>query len=203
MDLLKRSNNALGDHEAVVSALRHPSHAHHLGEVGTAHQIKKPDADEDDAVLARTLAEAGVRWRLSNETVWEEVLGKLSGVGEKEDAAMENASEIVVKSELASSSSAITPLRQSGQAVKANATQNKGSVDEAVAGLNDLLAKLDMEDKDVVQMDSVKRKRKKKISKHKYQKRRKVSGVVHKQASILDFWRLLTPGSTGSEEETW
>jgi hypothetical protein len=53
----------------------------------------------------------------------------------------------------------------------------QASIDDAIAGLNGLLARLetaDVED-EFVRMDSVRRKRKKKMNKHKYKKRRKVS----------------------------
>jgi len=63
------------------------------------------------------------------------------------------------------------------QAETAISAAEQASIDDAIAGLNGLLARLEateVED-EFVNMDSVKRKRKKKMNKHKYKKRRKVS----------------------------
>ncbi|WOO78460.1 Mitochondrial mRNA-processing protein cox24 [Vanrija pseudolonga] len=58
----------------------------------------------------------------------------------------------------------------------------QASLDDALKGLNGLLARLDVTAIDeVVSLDSVKRKRKKKMNKHKYQKRRKASRAERKR----------------------
>jgi hypothetical protein len=51
----------------------------------------------------------------------------------------------------------------------------QANIDSAIADLNGLLARLESTDGDAVHMDSVQRKRKKKMNKHKFKKRRKVS----------------------------
>lgn len=63
----------------------------------------------------------------------------------------------------------------------------KAKLDDALAGLNGLLARLETTDIEdvvvdhVVSMDSVKRKRKKKMNKHKYKKRRKETRALRKR----------------------
>ncbi|TXT09170.1 hypothetical protein VHUM_02644 [Vanrija humicola] len=59
----------------------------------------------------------------------------------------------------------------------------QASLDDALKGLNGLLARLDVSAvaDEVVSLDSVKRKRKKKMNKHKYQKRRKASRAERKR----------------------
>jgi hypothetical protein len=109
---------------------------------------------EGDTVLARMMAEAGVKWRLSPEAEWEKTLARLS----RSHAHAEAATRTDI---------------QSQDELKASASKNEASVNDAVNGLEALLDKLDLGHQ--VDMTSVKRKRKQKISKHKYKKRRKVS----------------------------
>lgn len=107
------------------------------------------------ADLARTLAEAGVRNRVTSEYDWARVLTHLG----------ENSSIAV--------------------------SDSRGEIDEAVASLQTLLSRLNTKgrcgrsrmiavvgpegEEEWVRMDSTQRKRRKKITKHKYKKRRKVS----------------------------
>ncbi|WVQ71377.1 hypothetical protein IAR50_000907 [Cryptococcus sp. DSM 104548] len=55
------------------------------------------------------------------------------------------------------------------------------SLDEVVGDLEGILAKMEMGEADQVNMDSVKRKRRKKISKHKHKKRRKATRALRKR----------------------
>ena len=111
------------------------------------------------ADLARTLAEAGVRNRVTSECDWARVLAHL---GDKP----------------------FTPGRSSS-------TQDDGGIRAAVASLETVLSRLKTSagggnrlivvvgpdgDEEWVRMDSTQRKRRKKITKHKYKKRRKVRG---------------------------
>ncbi|KAL1407414.1 hypothetical protein Q8F55_006847 [Vanrija albida] len=58
----------------------------------------------------------------------------------------------------------------------------QANLDDALKGLNGLLARLDVSAVDeVVSLDSVRRKRKKKMNKHKYQKRRKATKAERKR----------------------
>jgi hypothetical protein len=166
----------LGDHLQVTSSLSHPSLQHYLGDVSpfrTPSSAVEGNADgalfDDEAFLPRTLAEAGVRNRLAGEWAWQETLAHLSG----------------------SSSTRLPGGAASIAEVSQQAAQGREEVEAAVADLAGLLERLDTPARgrkrlsvatrsgmgmgeEVVRMDSVKRKRKKKISKHKYKKRRKV-----------------------------
>jgi hypothetical protein len=154
-ELSKASDNVLGDHQAVLSALSHPVNIHHLGSTTSMHPNLHSEL-EGDTVLARMIAEASVRWRLTPELEWEKTLGKLSNPSQVGvDVSNQTRTEV-----------------QSQDNVEASAKANEASVNDAVTGLEALLDKLNMSQ---VDMTSVKRKRKQKISKHKYKKRRKVS----------------------------
>lgn len=152
-ELSRSSENVLGDHQNVLSALAHPVNLHHLGDSSLTSTLQS--LGDGDTVLARMIAEAGVKWRLSPEAEWEKTISRLS-------------------SPTSSDSKTERTDVQSSEEVKASATRSESSVNEAVTGLEALLDKLKMGD-DKVDMTSVKRKRKQKISKHKYKKRRKVS----------------------------
>lgn len=94
----------------------------------------------------------------------------------------------------------------------------QASIDDAVASLEGLLARLEPSVADeVVEMDSVRRKRKKRMNKHKYKKRRKVSAsdgwmtlvVLIRElqwASVPSrpqpsLWQKLTPQATRAERK--
>ena len=104
------------------------------------------------------IAAAGVKWSLTPELEWEKTLARLS-----------TPASSITESERASRSEV-----QAQDHIEASANESKASVNDAVTGLEALLDKLNMSQ---VDMTSVKRKRKQKISKHKYKKRRKVSSV--------------------------
>lgn len=153
-ELSRSSDNVLGDHQSVLSALSHPVNIHHLGSMSNSLPPSLRTEGEGDTVLARMMAEAGVKWRLSPEAEWEKTLARLS----RSHAHAEAATRTDI---------------QSQDELKASASKNEASVNDAVNGLEALLDKLDLGHQ--VDMTSVKRKRKQKISKHKYKKRRKVS----------------------------
>jgi hypothetical protein len=152
-ELSRASDNVLGDHQSVLSALSHPVNVHHLGQTTSMHPNLQSEV-EGDTVLARMIAEAGVKWRLTPELEWERTLAQLS------------------KPAVEVSPNAIRTEVQAQDNVEASTKASQASVDDAVNGLEALLDKLNMSQ---VDMTSVKRKRKQKISKHKYKKRRKVS----------------------------
>lgn len=155
--------SAMTDHLTVISSLAHPSLTHHLGPFSpfSSEASLRAMALEPELHLSRVLAHASVSSRLSAEKSWESVLDHLSGSA---------ASQAAVEAQTA-------------------------GVDAAVDGLNALLGQIEIKAKGErrrarwaarviakregrVQMDSVKRKRQKKISKHKYKKRRKVGFFV-------------------------
>ena len=154
-ELSRASDSALGDHQSVLSALSHPVNIHHLGSNTSMHPNLHSEL-EGDTVLARMIAEASVKWRLTPELEWEKTLGRLSSPSQVD---------------VSNSTTSRTDV-QSQETVEASAKANEASVVDAVTGLEALLDKLNLSQ---VDMTSVKRKRKQKISKHKYKKRRKVS----------------------------
>jgi hypothetical protein len=161
-DLSRTSDNALGDHQSVLSALSHPVNIHHLGSTAAASMLPNLRSEiEGDTVLARMIAEAGVKWRLTPELEWEKTLARLSS-----PSTSGTANEVAGVSKVE-----VQPQDH----IEASAKASKESVLDAVTGLEALLDKLNLSQ---VDMTSVKRKRKQKISKHKYKKRRKVSSVV-------------------------
>lgn len=159
-ELIRKSENALGDHQSVLSALSHPVNIHHLGNTSASTLPNLRSEIEGDTVLARMIAEAGVKWSLTPELEWERTLARLS------TPSNESASEVNLSSR--------TDVQVQDN-IEASAKQSKESVNDAVTGLEALLDKLNMSQ---VDMTSVKRKRKQKISKHKYKKRRKVSLIT-------------------------
>ena len=161
-ELSRSSENVLGDHQNVLSALAHPVDLHHLGDSSLTSTLQS--LGDGDTVLARMIAEAGVKWRLSPEAEWEKTIARLSSTPTTSAKAKGERTNV-----------------QSSKEIIASATKSESSVNEAVTGLEALLDKLKM-DGDKVDMTSVKRKRKQKISKHKYKKRRKVSLFVSIQS---------------------
>lgn len=74
-------------------------------------------------------------------------------------------------------------LKRLGQIeAPASNVDEQAKIDDALAGLDGLLARLDTSEGDEhVSLDSVRRKRKKKINKHKYKKRRKATRALRKK----------------------
>lgn len=165
-ELIRTSENALGDHQSVISALSHPVNVHHLGNTSASTLPNLRSEIEGDTVLARMIAAAGVKWSLTPELEWEKTLARLS-----------TPSSSITESEISSRSEV-----QAQENIEASANESKASVNDAVTGLEALLDKLNMSQ---VDMTSVKRKRKQKISKHKYKKRRKVSSVSRGSSTNL------------------
>lgn len=156
-DLSRTSDNILGDHQTVIEALSHPVNAHHLGSSRLPPSLRSEG--DGDTMLARMIAEAGVKWRLSPEAEWEKTIARLSSPAKPSSNVDETRTDVLTRTQ--------------GD-VEASAIKTEASVHDAVTGLEALLDKLKMND-DKIDMTSVKRKRQKKISKHKYKKRRKVS----------------------------
>lgn len=136
------------EHLNVLEAL--PSH---LAPFVADHPSTLQSEGDFPADLARTLAEAGVRNRVTSDRSWARILTHL---GDKP-----------------------SPIT----------SETKGDIDEAVTSLQMVLSRLKLSDRgrsrmvavvgsdgdeEWVRMDSTQRKRRKKISKHKYKKRRKV-----------------------------
>jgi hypothetical protein len=159
------SDSALADHLHVTSSLSHPSLEHHLGSLSPFRSSSTGSLSQtvldDEAFLPRTLSDAGVRSRLAGEWAWQQTLARLSGSTSAAKAKTSSAGP-----------NAVADVDMSGAV--------KEDVDAAVADLAGLLERLDapargrrkgrsvaletVVDEDVVELDSVKRKRKKKVS---------------------------------------
>ncbi|OCF55133.1 hypothetical protein L486_07244 [Kwoniella mangroviensis CBS 10435] len=156
--LRRTTKSGLGDHHRVLSNLSHPELLHHLGgmvDPWTAHQIQSDTGSGLEAILS----------------------SKLNELKESSKKEQEQLERIISASEATDSSRG--SIQSKGE-VEVNTKD--ANLDEVVGGLNDVLAKMGLSgstketvQEDGVMLDSVKRKRKKKISKHKYKKRRKVS----------------------------
>ena len=155
--------SAMRDHLKVTSAFSHPALWTSL--YGPERQgwrgARFSNEEDGEVFLARAMGEAGVRSRLGGEKEWNDVLARLGDGSSKTEVA-----------EILEGSRPVSAFLQpvSGQA--------QADVQGAVDGLQALLGRLDVVENDEVRMDSVKRKRKKKISKHKYRKRRKVCPCI-------------------------
>ena len=184
-ELSRKSDNALGDHQSVLSALSHPFNIHHLGQTSSSTLPNLRSELEGDTVLARMIAEAGVKWSLTPELEWEKTLARLSS---PPTSSSVSSPDVESRTEV-----------QPQDTIEASAQASKASVNDAVTGLEALLDKLNMSQ---VDMTSVKRKRKQKISKHKYKKRRKVSRVsTWGLLNRINFWSGITGPSCSHLDE--
>ncbi|WWD01696.1 hypothetical protein V866_008642 [Kwoniella sp. B9012] len=162
--LRRTTKSGLGDHHRVLSNLSHPELLHHLGglvDPWAAHQIQSDSGLGLEAILS----------------------SKLNELKESSKKEQEQLERIFSGSETKDSSRGVI---QSKGEVEVNTKD--ANLDEVVGGLNDVLAKMGLSGstKETVQeggvmLDSVKRKRKKKISKHKYKKRRKATRALRKR----------------------
>lgn len=166
--------STLNDHLHVMYALARPGRYQHL----TPSSLVNGDFFDSDlpslaSNLTSTVNRAGAKNALAAESEWNAVLARLGQTDQQSEA--EQAQEITV------------------------AEGERIAVDQAVLGLGELLEELNMEsqagltrragnngakmvavvdeegNEEWIRMDSTRRKRKKKINKHKYKKRRKVS----------------------------
>ena len=168
-------HTTLSDHLHVMFTLARPARTQYLGT-----QVSPEFFDANSPTLASRLNsavnEAGTKNALAAEKEWEAVLAKLGQAGRA----------------------------QEGKAAAAQVSQaERGAVDAAVSDLNDLLGEMALDESRAmaggrkkagsarmmcvvdgedgeeqwIRMDSTRRKRKKKINKHKFKKRRKVSRV--------------------------
>ena len=116
---------------------------------------------EPELHLSRVLAHASVSSRLSAEKSWDSVLDHLSGAA---------TSQATVEAQTAGVDAAVDGLNALlGQiAIRAKGEKRRAR----------WAARVMAKSQGAVEMDSVKRKRQKKISKHKYKKRRKVCSAT-------------------------
>ncbi|WVW83430.1 hypothetical protein I302_105450 [Kwoniella bestiolae CBS 10118] len=162
----KKVNSGLNDHIRVVSHLSHPELIHGLGGMVDPWSHAHVQSDVGlEAILSTKISEM----KKSSDAQWDRVLSKLEGKQNKVE------------------------VQEAGK---------DANLDEVVGGLNDVLAKMGLtnlpsrgrkssmgveevglsgEGEEGVLLDSVKRKRKKKISKHKYKKRRKATRALRKR----------------------
>ncbi|WVQ70374.1 uncharacterized protein L199_008601 [Kwoniella botswanensis] len=162
--LRRTTKSGLGDHHRVLSNLSHPELLHHLGglvDPWAAHQIQPGSGLGLEAILSSKLNELKESSKKEQEQ-----LERIFGASEAKDS-----SRGVVQSK-----------------GEAEVNTKDANLDEVVGGLNDVLAKMglsgstkEIAEEDGVMLDSVKRKRKKKISKHKYKKRRKATRALRKR----------------------
>ncbi|KAK4687283.1 hypothetical protein P7C73_g2832, partial [Tremellales sp. Uapishka_1] len=155
--------SVISDHLHLMSCFSRPSLSHHLGDEAPVSSRNALLSEFDgDTFLTRSLASASVKTRLGMENDWETVLSKLSS----------------------------SSLPKFGKQVELKDAESKIDVDNAVMDLNAMLSKMEMTgrgrkkrtlDEGWVNMDSVKRKRQKKMSKHKYKKRRKATRAQRKR----------------------
>lgn len=187
----------------MTAALSRPDLVKHLGEPARGMTPAPHGAyDSSEGVLAetdlvRTLAEAGVRNRLSGQWQWEQTLARLGAAASQPSTVTASASSLkqASQSQSADVDSAVddlsillgklaAPSRGRRRPRTSAATAPAVFVADSTSwaqGRELRAALLGMEDAEdlVVRMDSVKRKRRKKISKHKYKKRRKVSSRLY------------------------
>ncbi|WRT66879.1 uncharacterized protein IL334_003842 [Kwoniella shivajii] len=177
----KVKGNGLNDHFRVISNLSHPSLIHHLGNdfnpwasSALASASGFGGLENEFGGLSSQLSHKLSELKSDSENQWQTVLSKLEG----KPSNTEN----------------LTELQEQQKAM-----EKDDNLHDVVIGLNDVLARLglsssrgrktglmhaqveDLISEEGVHMDSVKRKRKKKISKHKYKKRRKSTRALRKK----------------------
>lgn len=193
------SSSSLGDHMSVVRSLSQPSLVHNLLE-----PTALPSPTEDpEGNLFRRLSETAVKFDLSNELDFEKTLRTLGdpsakasdsvnadgSEGSKEmDSALAGLKGLMSKLKLGDSRVNLIKGDESGTEAAGSRGRRKimeaGSIkimtleqleDEEVSGMRIIDRFEGLSQAEEISLDSVKRKRKKKITKHKYKKRRKVS----------------------------
>lgn len=168
--------SALNDHLHVMYALARPGRSHHLAE-GKEYNAEFFDSDLPSltSTLNTAVNEAGARNALAAETEWNEIFAKFSGTSSS-PAQPESEQLTVSEEEKSAVNDAVSDLNVllQGLAVEESALlagrTKKGSKMIAVVGEDG--------SEEWIRMDSTRRKRKKKINKHKFKKRRKVSVTI-------------------------
>ena len=187
-------SSGLSDHLHVMYVLGRPDRAHHLGP-----KDRSPwdgDLASISSSLSRAIGEASARNRVAADVEWSRILSQL---GDK--AAIPNKPD---------STSSLTPTPSARQVTVTKEQQT--DVQSAVSSLTSLLSRLSVNserqqrqshkgrmiavvgadgEEEWVRMDSTRRKRKTKMTKHKYKKRRKVGTFViqsfQRNADLLGF----------------
>lgn len=168
-----KAQTAMTEHMAIISALSHPSHLSALPTgfealSASAATMGMPDVEEH---LARTLAEAETKNQILAERDFTKAMDMLEGaVAAQEDVNVQAKAE----------GAEVEDVQGQAQAQMQDVLQG---VEALLGRLNVSAKEMDVADmgEDVIEMDSVKRKRKKKISKHKYKKRRKATRAQRKR----------------------
>ncbi|OCF39011.1 hypothetical protein I317_07187 [Kwoniella heveanensis CBS 569] len=165
-----KNSSGLNDHFRVISNLSHPRLSHNLGEhspfvSGAAMGM----AEAEFGSLSNTLGHKVAEIKEASERDWQAVLAQFEP---KPASAIEQQSAPTpAQSPDASLSEVVSDLNSTLSRLGLSSTRGRQNITGTVVSANEGL----LEDEEVAWMDSVKRKRKKKISKHKYKKRRKVS----------------------------
>ncbi|WVR04971.1 hypothetical protein IAU60_001983 [Kwoniella sp. DSM 27419] len=160
--------SGLNDHFRVISNLSHPRLSHHLGE----HQPLAMGMGElEFGGLAGTLGHKVAEMKEQYDAEWQQILAKL----EPRAVEPEHKAEASAQSADANLSEVVGDL--TSVLSRLGLSSARGRKAPAAAGAQEVM----MADDEVVWMDSVKRKRKKKISKHKYKKRRKDTRALRKR----------------------
>lgn len=170
------ARTGLSDHLVVMHVLGRPGRDHLLGETETAERAVENwdnEVDSGEVVLNRDMSEASARNRLLADQEWNMVLAQL---GDKSALNQANVAEVKVQSadkeDIDNAVSSLTAVL-SDMAIKAKRSRRNRSR---------IVSLLGPEGEDGwLRMDSTKRKRKKKMSKHKFQKRRKAQAAVRKK----------------------
>jgi hypothetical protein len=174
-----KSQTAMSEHMSIISALSHPSHLAALPtgfETLAAYPLGAGTGEVEEH-LARTLAEAETKNQILAEREFAKAMEMLQGKGSEAQSQGASAASVGEDAQKAKMDDVLQgveallgrlSITEQGRSVGASAGPMSGETD---MGLGE----------DVIEMDSVKRKRKKKISKHKYKKRRKATRAQRKR----------------------
>ncbi|WWC85225.1 uncharacterized protein L201_000084 [Kwoniella dendrophila CBS 6074] len=191
VNALKRKSkvqNGLNDHMRVLSNLSHPSLLHHLGghiDPWSTSPLSSNLQYDNELNLSNQLSNKLNEMKETNDNSWNQVLAKLEGKQMKEikhESKMDvekvekkdaNLSEVVD-----GLNSVLSKLGLSSSSSCTTTSNSRGRKNVSVLCQEE---EIDLLGEQGIFLDSVKRKRKKKISKHKYKKRRKATRALRKR----------------------
>ncbi|WVQ98569.1 hypothetical protein IAU59_005696 [Kwoniella sp. CBS 9459] len=171
-----KNSSGLNDHFRVISNLSHPRLSHGLGEYSPfASGAAMGMAEAESGSLSNTLGNKVAEMKEQSQRDWQAVLDQF----ERKPTIKSEQKTVPVAEEASASDASLSEVVSDLNSMlsRLGLSSARGRKNTGVVGANQGL----LEDEDVAWMDSVKRKRKKKISKHKYKKRRKATRALRKR----------------------
>ncbi|WVF72362.1 hypothetical protein IAT40_007177 [Kwoniella sp. CBS 6097] len=172
-----KNSSGLNDHFRVISNLSHPRLSHGLGEHSPfVNGAAMGMAEAEFGSLSNTLGNKVAEIKEQSERDWQAVLEQFERKPSSTTIEQKTSSAPAETSSDANLNQVVSDLNSMLSRLGLSSTRGRKNAG-VMAGAKEGL----LEDDEVAWMDSVKRKRKKKISKHKYKKRRKDTRALRKR----------------------